>query len=163
LAELARTRDLPRAQEIVRGLEEKHGFVWRPVGDREANYGNIAMGSDPGHAFVERVTNAIDAVIEREGLRSAKKAGKAKRLPITPRDGVEDWFGVPGGRVSSLPAQLKKDQKRGVSRQDLADEVVIRVFDSALRKEPTVEVRDFGIGLTPADVPRTILSLNAEN
>lgn len=163
LAEIVNTRELSRAQEIVRELEQKHDFAWRPVGDREANYGNIAMGSDPGHAFVERVTNAIDAVIEREAIRSAKKGGKGKRLPRVPRDAVEDWFRVPGGRVSSLPAQLKKDEKKGVSRQDLADEIVIRVFDSASKKEPTVEVRDFGVGLTPADVPRTILSLNAEN
>jgi len=50
-----------------------------------------------------------------------------------------------------------------VSRQDLADEIVIRVFESASKKEPTVEVRDYGVGIVPAALPLTILSLNAEN
>jgi len=52
LAELVNTRDLPEAKSIIRELEEKHDFGWRPVGDREANYGNIAMGSD-------RVTHSL--------------------------------------------------------------------------------------------------------
>src|SRR5688572_12276358 len=69
LRKLVKTRRLDEALGIVEGLVTQHKFSWRPVGDRENNYGSINIGSDPGHAFIERVTNAIDAVIEREALR----------------------------------------------------------------------------------------------
>lgn len=73
LLTLAKTRDTAEARQTVKKLEAADGFTWRAVGDRESNFGNINIGSDPGHAFVERVTNAIDAVIEREAMRSLRR------------------------------------------------------------------------------------------
>jgi hypothetical protein len=126
------------------------------VGDRETNFGQIEIGSDPGYALVERVTNAIDAVIEREALRHAtKKAG-----PMSPREASEVWLKVPGGRVAMLRKAGKPDIER---RQELADSVVIRLLDGASRRKPTVEVRDLGIGLTAHMMPLTILSLGGSN
>src|SRR5690349_4090544 len=101
LATLARTRNLSEALDIVPTLERDHGFRWRAVGDRENNYGSINIGSDPGHALVERVTNAIDAVIEFQALTRGRR-GKAKGLPASPREAVETWFKIPGGRISNL-------------------------------------------------------------
>jgi hypothetical protein len=71
LAELAHARQLTVAQKLVAALE-KLGFRWRAVGDRENNFGHINIGSDPGHALIERVTNAIDAIIEREAARNVR-------------------------------------------------------------------------------------------
>lgn len=73
LLQLSQAADLPAAREAVRALERHYLYTWRPVGDNEANYGLINIGSDPGHALIERVTNAIDGVIEREALRQAGK------------------------------------------------------------------------------------------
>lgn len=98
---LAKARTAEQAREVVEQLERAHGYKWRPVGDRENNYGTINIGSDPGHAFIERVTNAIDAVIEREASSMTRK-GKGRALPATPREAVETWFDVPSGRVSRL-------------------------------------------------------------
>src|SRR5206468_3803658 len=39
----------------------------------------------------------------------------------------------------------------------------IRMFDGLVKKQPTLEVRDFGVGLTAGLIPDTILSLNATN
>lgn len=61
--------DLTVATQAVRELERHFLYTWRPVGDNEANCGLINIGSDPGNALIERVTNAIDGVIEREALR----------------------------------------------------------------------------------------------
>jgi hypothetical protein len=163
LARLAKTRSLAEARDIVGALETDHGFQWRAVGDREGNYGNINIGSDPGHAFVERVTNALDAVIERESLRRAPRA-KTKREPSLPREAVEDWFNVPGGRVANLDIVSGKAKgKSKVTRQSLADNVVIKIFEGMAKKQPTLEVRDYGVGLTARLIPQTILSLNGTN
>lgn len=159
LIKLANTRNLAEALDCVTDLENSHGFKWRAVGDREGNFGNINIGSDPGYAIVERVTNAIDAVIEREAARRLAKAKGKKAIPTSPREAVEEWFGVPGGRVANLKELADGKGKR----QDLANEVVIRLLDSDVKKHPTVEIRDRGIGLTPGMVPRTILSLNETN
>ncbi|MCP3166468.1 hypothetical protein [Myxococcus qinghaiensis] len=163
VSRLAQTRNLSEAHDFVADLARDHGFQWRPVGDREGNYGLIAMGSDPGHAFVERVTNAVDAIIEREALRRQPKA-KSKAMPASPREAVEAWFGVKGGRVVNLPKEPRKDHPKGtVTRQSLAHNVEIILFDSDQKKRPTVEIRDHGIGLTPRLIPLTILSLNETN
>jgi hypothetical protein len=61
---LVRAVDLAEATTAAKELESRFGYRWRPVGDNEANFGLIDVGSDPGVALVERVTNAIDAVIE---------------------------------------------------------------------------------------------------
>jgi len=66
LLQLAGARTLQVALKAVEELEKEHGYQWVPVGGYEANFGLISIGSDPGHALVERVTNAIDAIIERE-------------------------------------------------------------------------------------------------
>src|SRR5438876_1037330 len=85
LLNLAKADSLGAAEESVQILEKKCGYGWRPVGDNEANYGLINLGSDPGHALIERITNAIDAVIERESLRQSSKH-KLPRIPATPRE-----------------------------------------------------------------------------
>lgn len=159
LVSLAGARDLATAIRCVRDLEKDHGFKWRAVGDREGNYGSINIGSDPGSAFVERITNAIDAVIEGEALRRLEKKGKQKRNPSSPREAVEDWFGVPGGRVANL-RQLAKGMEK---RQALADKIVVSILDGSTKKTPTLEVRDYGVGLTGPLIPKTILSLNDQN
>lgn len=153
LRKLLQTRSLSEAKATVISLVNDHQFRWRPVGDRENNYGQINIGSDPGHALVERVTNAIDAVIEKEASRRIGR-GKARAIPATPREAVETWFKVPGGRVNNVKL---------AQRQSLADNVVVRLLDSGSKRQPTVEIRDKGIGLTPALLPLTILSLGADN
>ncbi|MFL5346778.1 MAG: hypothetical protein ACJ8AT_18510 [Hyalangium sp.] len=162
LAELAYCRRLSDARRIVSTLEKEHGFTWRAVGDREGNFGTINITSNPGNALVERVTNAIDAVIEREAARALAKA-RPKRLPANPREAVEEWFHVRAGRLYHLPAVSGKDQKKGLSRQRLAEQILVSVTDSGVKKHPNLEVRDFGIGLTASAVPRTILGLNENN
>lgn len=153
LAELAQTREHTAASTIVRQLEEAHGFRWRPIGDRENNYGLINIGSDPGYALIERVTNAIDAVIEREALRH-QKSKRHRDLPASPREAVSTWLKVPAGRV----ANLEKGQ-----RQQLADNIRVVLLDATSKNRPTLEVRDYGVGIAPSKFPDTIFSLGGSN
>jgi hypothetical protein len=54
LINLAKSMSLAEAEQAVQFLEKKCSYTWRPVGDNEANYGLINLGSDPGHALIER-------------------------------------------------------------------------------------------------------------
>ncbi len=149
LRELIQTRKLADARGLAERLRKEHGFGWRAVGDRENNYGAINIGSDPGYALIERVTNAQDAVIELEAERHPSRYG-----PRTPRQAVEAWFGIPQGRASSL----EPEALRALGRR-----AELTIWDGCTARRPTVEIRDRGVGLTPAQVPGTILSLGESN
>ena len=84
LTRMTKAESLGEIRSIVRELERRFLYTWRAVGDNEANYGLINIGSDPGHALVERVTNAIDSVIEAEALRRLGKKGRDSRPHIMP-------------------------------------------------------------------------------
>src|SRR5258708_32135762 len=88
LTHLAGSQGLSEAKGILQELERRFLYTWRTVGDNEANYGLINIGSDPGHALIERVTNAIDAVIEREALRRLAR-GTTDIKPASPREAAE--------------------------------------------------------------------------
>ncbi len=154
LTQLSKATELSSATSVVRELERDFLYSWRPVGDNEANYGLINIGSDAGKALIERVTNALDGVIEREALRQLGKK-KQGTVPASPREAVELWFLVPGGRVANLGDPAK--------RQPLADNVVVTLLDGDHKRRPSVMIRDLGVGLTPSLIPTTILSLSGTN
>lgn len=152
LMKLVGCRSLPDAKRIVRELERRHRYDWHPVGNRENNYGIINIGSDPGYALVERITNAIDAVVELSAVVEERSGDRYP--PRSPRQAVEKWHGIRDGRLKNIDS---------TTRQKLADNVMVRLWDGSRVKTPTVEIRDLGIGLTAALLPGTILGLNEGN
>lgn len=123
---------------------------WRPVGDRRNNSGTIQVAGDPARALLERVTNAMDAVIERAHIEH-------NGLPkcSSPREAVQAWFNVPSQGLHGLSA---------VQRRKLAQSsVVLTLLPGDGRGKRIVEVADYGTGLTAPQIPNTILSLNADN
>jgi len=129
---------------------EYHGkFRWIPVGDRENNSGTIAVSADPGRSIVERLTNAIDAVLEAEYL-------KHDGIPVckSPKEAASAWLNIPENGLSEVSPR---------QRQELANRVVIKVLPGEGKESRIVEVHDLGIGLTPEQMPDTILSLNESN
>ncbi len=126
-----------------------HGVAWKPVGDNDNNLAIINLGSDPAAGIIERITNAIDAVLEREWLVK----GQPSNL-TSPRSAVESWFNIENGRL----AMLKKDQVRKLD--ELARRVHVTFRDSERSDKPTVDIRDHGVGLLPEEFGISILSLN---
>lgn len=155
LAALQNAATLVAALKIVESLS-KLGLTWRPVGGRETNFGQIEIGADGGYALIERVTNAIDAVLELKALRQKKLVA-----PTSPRDASNQWFDVPDGRVALL--RMSNGQPDIKKRQELAGNVIVRLHDGSHRRTPTVEIIDTGTGLSPAQMPTTILSLGESN
>jgi hypothetical protein len=128
----------------------KDEWKWTPVGGKENNRGIIDVATDPGRSLVERITNAIDAVLEDEHDKhhGFPKCG-------SPREASSAWLGIPDGGLSEMSPKV---------RRDLAQRVVVRISAGDDRKESRiVETRDFGIGIAPEAMPHTILSLNESN
>lgn len=142
--------------EEVRGLIDEYAasqagwLTWRPVGDRRNNSGTIQAAGDPARSLMERVTNGIDAVIERAHIEHHGKPECG-----TPRDAAQTWFGVPASGLHKFTAP----QRRKLAQSTLW----LTMSPGDGRAKRTVTVADKGTGLLPSQVPHTILSLNAEN
>jgi hypothetical protein len=137
------------AARAVAEFEAAHADAkWVPVG-RDNNRGTIEASSDPGRSLVERLTNGIDAVLEAEHAEH-----KGTPVSKTPREAASAWLGVPEGGLSEMTP---------TERRRLAQRVAIRVLPGDGRTARLVEVQDAGIGLSPEDMPRTILSLSESN
>ena len=150
LPSLLNATSVQDVEGLLQSLDESRAYTWQPVGSRENNAGTIDLASDAKRALVERITNAIDAVLERCAAEDKRDLPE----PGSPRRAVERWRGVAGGHIH----RLENDQ-----RQALADEIEVVFLDSGDPKFPTIVIRDLGIGQHPSDFSSTLLSLSQSN
>jgi hypothetical protein len=150
LDDLLAARTLGDARRAVHGLVAL-GYEWAPLGAKEGNFGLVNIGSDPGFAFVERITNALDAVIDD----AASRAGDGVTAALSsPRAAVATLFAIPEGRVVHS----------GPERQaEIAGCVTVSIADGTSVGRPLLEVRDTGTGTAPDARPATILNLAGSN
>jgi hypothetical protein len=146
LMEAATMKDVERILKMAEALSGP--LLQRAVGDRENNIGTIRLGSDPALGIVERVTNGMDALLD---LGHFEHSGDS---PATPREAAKLWYGVPSGGVGDMSE---------TERRALGDRLKVWLDESGDPKRPTVVIEDQGIGQTPPDFPRTLLSLNESN
>lgn len=130
-------------------LVQALGARTRFLGDQEANWSSVSSPADPVSVLFERATNMFDAVIEREA-----ETRKQRNL-ASPAAAAHSFFGVPKEGVGEMP---------GKDRERLAADCLLSVLDSDdPRNKPTFAFRDRGVGLTPTEMPDTILSLQQSN
>src|ERR1700761_4990092 len=141
----------PNIDSAVAQFEAEHGpaVKWVPVGGRENNRGSVEVSGDPGRALVERITNAIDAVLEAEHDRHDGRPNCR-----SPREAATAWLNVPDNGLSDLTTR---------QRQQIANRILIKLQPGTDRDARTVEIRDQGVGIKPDQMARTILSLNESN
>ncbi len=149
LKQLLEARKTAEVAEILDAIEAAGKFQWRPLDDRENNLPTVNLSASPQRAVVERITNAIDALLEMR----AHKESDPRRFQ-SPRSAAEEWFQIPSAGLSALEI---KDRRR------LADGVVVTLVDGDSDRKPSVEIRDSGVGLAAAEFPKTICSLNRTN
>jgi hypothetical protein len=134
---------------ILRMAENLYGTLsHRPVGDRPNNIGTIRFGSDPALGLVERVTNAMDAMLDLGRLRNPGE------VPSTPRDAARKWYGL---RSAGL-AEMTDSERRAIG-----EKIKVSLEESGLARRPTVVVSDEATGVRGRDFPKTLVSLNEQN
>lgn len=130
----------------------KGKIVWAPFNDSMSNDGPMSLNAYPGRAFIERVTNEGDANLEAAAL-DHKGA-----MPKSPAEAAELWFGL---SPASLAGDNDDDELRDIAKKKVT--VSGWVGDANDHKDSIFDARDFGIGLTSAEMPTIILSLNRGN
>ncbi len=151
MEELLNINEATEMEGFINKVEDKYNLQWRPVGDKENNVGVINMGADPGEGFIERLTNAIDAILERAALENPEM----DNYPDNPREAVEEWFGVKTGHLDTLTST----ERRKLAKNNIQ----IQMYKGSKRRTPTLVIRDKGVGQHPLDFPNTLLSLNESN
>lgn len=141
--------------EQVRNVLMKIGasnYRFEAVGGRKNNLATINIGTDPASGVTERITNAIDAVLEKEW----KQKEEPKDIK-SPRRATELWYGIESGKISKIADPHDKRLK------ELSELVNVTLYNSGQPTKPTVEIRDKGIGLDSEQFSKTILDLNGNN
>ena len=116
---------------------------WRNVGDQSSNAGPIEASADEINPLVERIVNGMEAIIE---LRVAESGEK----PPNPRAAIEALFDIPRGESRLLDERAARE---------LGRHLAVSLRGQSLRTDPTIEVRDRGLGIHPDDFSGTILAL----
>lgn len=129
--------------------QAKSSIEEKPLGYRPNNSGTVNVATDPGRSVIERITNAIDAILELE-----HSTHNGRPVCITPRDAAQAWLGVDRQGIGVASQR---------QRQQLARRTVVTLEDGEGRSSRIVTVRDTGIGLFPEHMTSTILSLNEGN
>lgn len=126
-------------------------YKWEFYGNSESNLSTVHLGSKPGRSLVERITNAIDAVLEARMSQSAT-------MPNSPMEAAKSWFGRPPTTADN-GLFAWKDYK--INDYDSLVQVVVTPGDIEI--EPSIDIIDKGIGIPPEAFKDTILSLHRGN
>ncbi|MDD4157037.1 MAG: hypothetical protein PHY08_10740, partial [Candidatus Cloacimonetes bacterium] len=138
-----------QVNELINLIKKRYNIDWVPIGNNESNHSTFQILSKGENGIIERLTNAIDAVIEKEYYLHPDESIRS------PRISGEKYFGIKNGDLSQYTSTEVDDNKKKL--------VELRVSESEKKGRPTIEIRDKGIGLTAKEFEKTILSLQAGN
>ena len=127
----------------------KDDYEWIPVGGNYSNLSTLQMLDKGENGVIERITNAIDAVLEKEYRKDPDISLK------NPRETSEKYFGIKGGNLTNYQTKDIPAELRGL--------VEVYVLESGQLGRPTIEIRDKGIGISAENFGSTILSLQGGN
>ncbi len=118
---------------------------WKPYGGNENNYGVVEnQQASPIPALVEKITNGIDAILER---RCWEEIGdpKSSEAPRSIDDGVATFF--PDHKHWDLPSNRKQQSEK------------LQIVADGPRFETSLMIYDDGVGQAPENFETTFLSL----
>ena len=118
---------------------------WKPYGGSENNYGVVEnQQASPIPALVEKITNGIDAILERRCLEEGIDP-KSPEAPKSVPEGVAKFF--PDHKNWDLTAHRKQQSE------------MLQIVADGPRMETSLVIFDEGIGQAPGDFENTFLSL----
>lgn len=117
---------------------------WKPLGEEAPNYATVEnQQAHPVAALVEKITNAIDAILLKEcKLRGIDPTSKS----------------APEGMHEAVALFFGNDEKRRKTRSQLAELIQIKADGSV--SGPNLFIIDRGEGQRPEDFEETFLSLH---
>jgi hypothetical protein len=133
----------------VEQLLDQESLAWHPLGDQENNVGIVRSGSSPSQALAERMTNGIDAVIER-----AVTEGTIPSDLTSPREAVRTLYDLNSDEYGSLSSTEVREKAE--------DTMTVRMMAGSDKNHLTIETDHEGIGQPPDAFPKTFLSLNED-
>src|SRR5258707_1015793 len=126
--------------------------IWVPFGGYENNFATIGnQQSDPTGALVEKIINAIDAMLMGACYQHDIDP-EGSQAPQSMVEAVDRFFHVRDGRLNDLGNQQLRE---------LAENINVVAVGS--RSRPSYLIIDRGEGQTPAKFPSTFLSLMRSN
>lgn len=134
-------------------LYENISDNWTCVGDTKYNLSAINMLKDSGKGLIERITNGIDAVLEKE---------KEKNGIVSPKS-ADDIIKVAFPHYYENKENIKKGKSNRQNACETADKVIVAINDSTKSNRPTVDVVDQGCGISGEKFGDTILSIHKGN
>ncbi len=126
---------------------------WKPLGDNTSNGSPVGILKSGEKGLLERITNAVDAVIEKQKIVNGMVAPKTSENVI--RRSFPKFY--------ENTQRVKDGTSEKLSIKDAQDQIVVAVNDGSKSNKPTFDVIDRGTGIRGADFPQTILSINHGN
>lgn len=130
----------------VQGILDAEGLggdaaKWTPYGDNESFYGVVEnQQAHPVPALVEKITNGIDAILEKKVLQ-ARLDVRSPKAPQSVREALDRYF--PDHRNWDLG-----DARRSQARD-------LQIVASGPRRDTSLLVYDNGVGQAPEDFSGT--------
>jgi hypothetical protein len=125
-------------------------FSWHAFGDTSSNLSTIGLATKPGRSLTERMTNAMDAILE-------DRFAPGVPAPLSARAAAQQWFGRP---VSGPDEGMFN---WNYSEQGMDRRISVILNSSGVESAATIDVIDDGIGIRADRFPHTILSLQGGN
>lgn len=126
---------------------------WKPVGNDDMNAGTIDMLESGEKGIIERLTNAIDAVIEKEKI--INDVYKPKKS----FDVIKKAYPIYNNNVEKI---LQNDSDKNYF-YDAGEQVILAVNDGSKKTTPTFDICDYGTGIKGENFGKTILSIHGKN
>lgn len=140
-------------------LEEKNlkysdiASHWKFLGNNSSNGSSVNILKHGEKGLIERITNAIDAVIEKQKIKNGiVSASEASNI-------IKKAF----PRYYENFSNLSKGEQFKVQTYDAANQVILAANDATGTTKITFDVIDQGTGISGENFHKTILSLNAGN
>lgn len=130
-------------------IKENYKFL----GDSSSNGSNVGQLTSGEKGLVERITNAIDAVIENQ--KNKCNIGSAKNSNVIIKKAFPKYY--------DNMTEVMKDKTNKSLAKDAEDQVILAVNDGSKSNKPTFDVIDNGLGLLGDEFANTILSINHGN
>ena len=124
------------------------------LGGSESNGSNVGQLTKGEKGLVERITNAIDAVIEYEKNKNNIHSAKNSKEII--KKAFPKYYEV-------LSKINRDDEYARLSAKEAENKVIVSINDGSKSNKPTIDVCDKGTGINGEDFATTVLSLNHGN